>query len=142
MVKRTKEAEHLGAKTYPLTLVFIDDLMVGSGANGYRYNTGIDRLFTTSRHAGGICVLLQQQFKGLSKTARLQASHIALFPVLNDEWQSILESLAGRNGISREKLEQAYRIATAKPFGFLWLDMNAAPNDVFWSSFTKKIVPN
>ena len=31
MVKRTKEAEHLGAKEYPLSLVFIDDLMVGSG---------------------------------------------------------------------------------------------------------------
>ena len=88
-----------------------------------------------------VCILLQQQFKGLSKTARLQANHIALFPVLNDEWTSILESLAGRNGISREKLEQAYRIATAKPFGFLWLDMNAGPSDVFWSSFTKKIVP-
>ena len=116
--------------------------MVGTGSSGYRYNTAVDRLFTTSRHAGGICILLQQQFRGLSKTARLQATHIALFPVLSDEWQSILESLAGRTGIDKLKLEQAYRIAVSKPFGFLWIDMNAAPNDTFWSSFTKKIVPN
>ena len=87
-------------------------------------------------------ILLQQQFKMLGRTARLQLSHVALFPVLSDEWASILESLAGRNGISREKLEQAYRIAVSKPFGFLWLDLTAAPQDVFWSSFSREIVPN
>ena len=31
------------------TLVFIDDLMVGYGSSGYRYNTGIDRLFGLGR---------------------------------------------------------------------------------------------
>ncbi len=117
-------------------------MTVGSGAAaGYRYNTGVDRLFTTSRHSGGVIILLQQAFKGLSRTSRLQLSHLALFPVLSDEWTSIIESLAGRNGINKDKLEQAYKIATAMPYGFLWLDLTAAPQDVFWSSFTKKIVP-
>ncbi len=85
-------------------------------------------------------MLLQQAFKGLSRTSRLQMSHLALFPMLSDEWQGIIESLAGRNGISKEKLTQAYRIATSKPHGFMWVDLTAAPDDVFWSSFTKKIV--
>ena len=31
MVQRTKEAEHIGAKLMPITVIFIDDLMVGSG---------------------------------------------------------------------------------------------------------------
>ncbi len=61
--------------------------------------------------------------------------------MLSDEWAGILESLAGRNGMSREKLEAAARIAWSKPYGFLWLDLQAEPKDVFWSSFTRKIVP-
>ena len=61
MVKRTREAQDQGDAYAPLTLILVDDLMSGSGpSQGYRYNDDILKLFSTSRHSGGVCLLLTQ----------------------------------------------------------------------------------
>ena len=115
--------------------------MTGSGVAGYRYNADIDKLFSTSRHAGGVICLLTQSYRMLSKTARLQATHLGVWAVQQSIWEDIRSELAGRQGMSKEQLEEAWRVATQKPHGFLWIAYNAEPGNKFWSGFTKKLLP-
>ena len=82
MIKRTKEAQDQGDSYMPLTAVFVDDLAAGSGpSEGYRFNDALLKLFTTSRHSGGVCIVLSQSYKPINRGVRLQASHLALFAV-------------------------------------------------------------
>ena len=141
MVKRTREAQDQGDAYAPLTLVLIDDLMSGSGAaQGYRYNDDILKLFSTSRHSGGVCLLLTQSYAMLNRSARLQATHLAIWAVQATQWTQVRDELAGRQGMSRENLEMAWQTATSKPHGFLWIAYNAPQGSTFWSGFTKKLV--
>ena len=140
MVKRTREAQAQGDSFAPLTYLWIDDLMTGSGVAGYRYNADIDKLFSTSRHAGGVICLLTQSYRMLSKTARLQATHLGVWAVQQSMWEDIRSELAGRQGMSKEQLAEAWRVATQKPHGFLWISYNAPLGEKFWSGFSKKLV--
>ena len=140
MVKRTREAQEQGDSVMPLTFLWIDDLMTGTGVAGYRYNSDIDKLFSTSRHAGGVVCLLTQSYRMLSKTARLQATHLGVWAVQQAMWDDIRGELAGRQGMSKEQLESAWRTATQRPHGFLWISYNAPLGEKFWSGFTKKLV--
>ncbi len=127
----------------PLTLILVDDLMSGSGAAaGYRYNEDLLKLFTTSRHSGGVCLLLTQSYRALARGARLQATHLAIWAVQSNEWVAVRDELAGRQGMSREQLDTAWRTATSHPHGFLWISYNAPQGEKFWSGFTKKLVHN
>ena len=105
MVKRTREAQEQGDSVMPLTFLWIDDLMTGSGVAGYRYNSDIDKLFSTSRDAGGVVCLLTQSYRMLSKTARLQATHLGVWAVQQTMWEDIRSELAGRQGMSKEQLD-------------------------------------
>ena len=76
----------------------------------------------------------------LSKTARLQATHLGVWAAQAAMGDEIRGELAGRQGMSKEQLEEAWRVATQKPHGFLWISYNAAPGEKVWSGFTKKLV--
>ena len=89
---------------------------------------------------GGVICLLTQSYRMLSKTARLQATHLGVWAVQQSMWEDIRSELAGRQGMSKEQLEQAWRLATQKPHGFFWISYNAPPGEKFWSGFTKKLV--
>ena len=142
MVKRTREAQDQGDAYSPLTLILVDDLMSGSGpSQGYRYNDDILKLFSTSRHSGGVCLLLTQSYTMLNRSARLQATHLAIWAVQSTQWTQVRDELAGRQGMSKEQLESAWQTATSRPHGFLWIAYNAAPGNKFWSGFTKKLLP-
>ena len=141
MVKRTREAQEQGDSYAPLTLILVDDLMSGSGpSQGYRYNDDILKLFSTSRHSGGVCLLLTQSYTMLNRSARLQATHLAIWAVQSTQWQQVRDELAGRQGMSREQLESAWQTATSRPHGFLWIAYNAEPGNKFWSGYTKKLM--
>ena len=63
MVKRTKEAQDQGDAYAPLTFLLLDDVAAGSGpATGTRYNDDVLKLFTQSRHSGGVVALLTQSY--------------------------------------------------------------------------------
>ena len=142
MVKRTKEAQDQGDSHAPLTFVFLDDLAAGSGpASGTRYNDDVLKLFTQSRHSGGVVCLLTQSYTLLNRSARLQATHLAVWAVQQTQWLQIRDELAGRQGMSREQLDAAWSTATSRPHGFLWINYNAEPGNKFWSGFTKKLLP-
>ena len=57
----------------------------------------------------------------LNRSARLQATHLAIWAVQTTQWQQVRDELAGRQGMSREQLESAWQTATARPHGFLWI---------------------
>ena len=140
MVKRTREAQEQGDTVMPLTYLWVDDLMTGSGAAGYRYNADIDALFSTSRHAGGVVCLLTQSYRMLSRTARLQATHLGVWAVQSTMWEDIKSELAGRQGMRKDQLEEAWRVATQRPHGFLWISYNAPVGEKLWSGFTKRLI--
>ena len=129
-------------KRQPLTFVFLDDLAAGSGpASGTRYNDDVLKLFTQSRHSGGVSALLTLSYTLFIRSARLQATHLAIWAVQTTQWQQVRDELAGRQGMSREQLESAWQTATARPHGFLWIAYNAEPGNKFWSGYTKKLLP-
>ena len=141
MVKRAKEAQDQGDSHAPLTLVLLDDVAAGSGSSGTRYNEDVLRLFTQSRHSGGVILLLTQSYTLLNRSARLQATHIAVWAVQETQWIQIRDEIAGRQGMSKEVLDQCFKTATSKPHGFLWINFNAEPGSKFWSGFTKRLLP-
>ena len=141
MVKRTKEAQDQGDAYAPLTFLLLDDVAAGSGpATGTRYNDDVLRLFTQSRHSGCVVALLTHSYTLLNRSARLQATHLAVWAVQQTQWVQIRDELAGRQGMSREQLEGAWQTATSRPHGFLWISYNAPPGNKFWSGFTKKLL--
>ena len=54
--------------------------------------------------------------------------------------KTIVEELAGRQGMTKEQLESAFQTATAKPHGFLFISYDAPPGEKLWSGFSKKLV--
>ena len=141
MVKRTREAQDEGDSYSPLPLCLVDDLMSGSGAaQGYRHNDDILSLFTTSRHAGGVVLLLTQSYTMLNRSARLSATHLGIWAVQMTQWTQVRDELAGRQGMIRDDLDPAFATATQKPHGFLWLAYNAPVGSKMWSGFTKRLL--
>ena len=139
MVKHTREAQDQGDSHSPLTLVVLDDQV---GVNqGYRYSDDVLKLFTQSRHSGGVCCLLTQSYSQVNRSARLQATHLAIWAVQATQWTQVRAELAGRQGMSRDQLDSAWQTATSHPHGFLWLSYNAEPGNKFWSGYTKKLMP-
>ncbi len=82
---------------------------------------------------------MTQDYKRLSKAARLQATHLGLWAVQEVAKQEIFE-LAGRQGMTNEQLEAAFSVATARPHGFLFIAYNAPAGEKLWSGFSKKLV--
>ena len=83
---------------------------------------------------------MTQAYKMLSKSARLQATHLGLWQVQEVSKKEIFEELAGRQGMTKEQLESAFQTATARPHGFLFIAYNAPPGEKLWSGFSKKLV--
>ena len=53
----------------------------------------------------------------------------------------VISELAGKNNASADDLYEAFRIATAKAHGFLWIRRQAKSQDeILFSEFTKRIV--
>ena len=40
----------------------------------------------------------------------------------------------------KDQLEEAWRTATQRPHGFLWISHNAPVGEKLWSGFTKKLI--
>ena len=141
MVKRTREAQEQGDSVMPVTYLWLDDLMVGSGGvAGYRYNADIVRLFAAGRHSGAIVILMTQSYKMLDKAARLQATHLGLWRVQETQKNEVFEELSGRQGMTKDQLETAFTVATQRPHGFLFISYNAPIGEKLWSGFTKKLI--
>ena len=87
-------------------------------------------------------MFLTQSYTLLNRSARLQATHLAIWAVQQTQWIQVRDELAGRQGMSREQLEGAWQTATSRPHGFLWISYNAPPGNKFWSGFTKKLLSN
>ncbi len=82
---------------------------------------------------------LTESYTMLSRSARLQATHLGVWAVQSTQWQQIRDELAGRQGMSREQLDSAWQTATGRPHGFLWISYDAGAGNNFWSCFTKKL---
>ena len=115
------------------TLIIIDDLLTG-----YKNNKVLEIAFTRSRHWGCNIAILFQVLLGMSTTVRQNLTHVALWTLPKMEFNSAHEEWAGTGGMDPEIFVKAYKLATSKPHGFLWIKLGNQPE--FYSSFTKKLV--
>ena len=138
-MKRTREALDSGAKSMPLTYLYIDDFLGGTsdGGAGYRNNAELDRAFSRGRHSGLVILLLTQSWKGLSTTTRKKCSHLGIWALPRMGFDSVRTELAGRGGLDEGTFLNSYQIATSSKYGFLWIRL--ATGDLY-SSFSKKLV--
>ena len=134
--RRTRLAKEADQKYLPQTFLYIDDMI-----SFMRHSSMLDRLMATSRHIGLNIVLNSQQYVGLSTLQRKSLSCIGIFKVHARELEGVISELAGKNNASADDLYEAFRIATAKAHGFLWIRRQAKSQDeMLFSGFTKRIV--
>ena len=134
--RRTRLAKEAVRKFLPQTFLYIDDMI-----SFMRHSSMLDRLMVTSRHIGLNIVLNSQQYVGLSTLQRKSLSRIGIFTVHARELDGVISELAGKNNASADDLYEAFRIATAKAHGFLWIRRQAKNQDeMLFTGFTKRIV--
>ena len=102
-----------------------------------RWNSQLDHLFATSRHIGINIIMNTQQWVAASTLQRKSVSHLGVFQIHSRESNAVKEEVAGKKD---SDFDEAYREATKKRFGFLWIRLHGMKNEKYWSSFTKRIL--
>ncbi len=74
----------------------------------------------------------------MSPVIRKNFTHVALWVLPKIEFNAAFEEWAGTGGMDPEIFVKAYKLATSKPRGFLWIKLGNSPE--FYSSVTKRIV--
>ena len=129
----TKRGKDANEKHLSMTPLYIDNMITFT-----RWNSQLDYMFATSRHIELNIIINMQQFVGMSTLQRKSLSHIGLFKIHEKEWRAVQEEIAGRQD---NDFAQAYKEATKKNYGFLFIRLQAkSPNEKYWSSFTKRIL--
>ena len=129
LTKRAKDAKD---QYLPQTLLYLDDMITFT-----RWNSQLDHLFATSRHIGINIIMNTQQWVAASTLQRKSVSHLGVFQIHSRESNAVKEEVAGKKD---SDFDEAYREATKKRFGFLWVRLHGMKNEKYWSSFTKRIL--
>ena len=134
--RRTREAQEAEKRLLPQTYVYLDDMI-----SFMRHSSLLDRLMATSKHIGLNICENSQQYVGLSTPQRKSLSGIGIFKINARELEGVIQELAGKNNASADDIYQAWKIATAIPYGFLWVRRQAKSSDeMLFSGFTKRLV--
>lgn len=120
------------------TLIVIDDLAdLRSPAAAQLIST----LFLKARHWGISTILSTQKLRLplVTQAARVNATALFVWRLRNqaDLWDGVMYEVSAL--ADKEKIYAAYRAATDKPFGFLYVKLNSQDIDeMFFSGFTSK----
>jgi Poxvirus A32 protein len=99
-------------------------------------------LATRGRHLNCSFVASVQKFNMVSMPIRVNCRNLCVWRLRNGkELALLLEELSGR--YSSAEILELYRHATDKPFGFLFVRLDARdPKDLFWSNFEARLSIN
>jgi hypothetical protein len=114
---------------------FADDPSVVRRAGGI-----LNSFFVRGRHANISTFLLTQKLRALDNMIRINATAFFCFRLRNrKDLEAFVEETSAL--LPRRTVEELYQRATAKPFGFLYVDLMAKTIEtMFYSSFDSRLV--
>ncbi len=135
-----KVAEHMKSKGFTKiyqVLIIVDDF--ADDASFSRHSKLLHALFTRGRHSFISTIVSTQKYRAISNTIRVNATNLYVFRLRNGgDLESLIEEL---NALTDKKtLLQLYNLATAEPFSFLFIKLNAKKlNDMFYIRYEKRL---
>ena len=100
------------------------------------------RVFIQGRHYNISCFVMTQSYMRIPRSARIQATHLALFPSKQTELERVYKEHGPKEISKRDFLELCNYAVTATddcPFPFLYVDVFAKPDDRFRKNYTEKL---
>jgi hypothetical protein len=128
--------EHKAKKGYGVCIVIDDFADMPSVVRGGLLSS----LFIRGRHANISTFVLTQRYRALDPAIRINATALYFFRSRNGK---DLEAMIEENSAlaHRKDIEALYRKATAKHYGFLYIDLQAKDLDhMFYSSFDSRLM--
>ena len=125
-------------KTEPSILIIINDFSAEPEMT--KNNRLVNRLYTRGRHARISTITSVHRIRSVvNPIVRAQCTAIFMFrQKAFFELQNFLEENSATVG--KDILEKVYRIATAQPYQFLYIDLRATdPNEMFFIGFQQRI---
>ena len=103
----------------------------------------VDSLFVKGRHFNVSVILSTQKLKLplISPCVRVNCTAVFAFRLRNqsDLWEGLIYEYSAL--VSKEKLYKAYKLATAIPYNFLYINLLAKDIDnMFYSGFSKRFI--
>ena len=140
---QTKLAEHMKAKGYTKIyqiLIVIDDFADDSSFS--RHSKLLHALFTRGRHSMISTIVSTQKYRAISNIIRVNATNLYVFRLRNagdlDAWVEECSAIA-----DKKTLLELYNLATAEPYSFLFIKLNAKKvDDMFYIRFDKRLELN
>ena len=137
---QTKLAEHMKSQGYKnifQILIVIDDFADDTSFS--RHSKLLHALFTRGRHSMISTIVSTQKYRAISNIIRVNATNLYVFRLRNagdlDAWVEECSAVA-----DKKTLLQLYQIATAEPYSFLFIKLNAKKvQDMFYIRFDKRL---
>lgn len=137
---QTKLAEHMKAKGYTKIyqiLIVIDDF--ADDPTFSRHSKLLHALFTRGRHSMISTIVSTQKYRAISNIIRVNATNLYVFRLRNagdlDAWIEECSAIA-----DKKTLLELYNLATAEPYSFLFIKLNAKKvDDMFYIRFDKRL---
>jgi hypothetical protein len=136
---QTKLAEHMKSKGYTKIfqiLIVIDDFADDTSFS--RHSKLLHALFTRGRHSMISTIVSTQKYRAISNIIRVNATNLYIFRLRNaGDLEAWIEECSAIT--EKKTLLELYHIATAEPYSFLFIKLNAKKvNDMFYVRFDKK----
>jgi len=135
-----KLAEHMKTKGYTKIfqiLIIVDDF--ADDPSFSRHSKLLHALFTRGRHSMISTIVSTQKYRAISNIIRVNATNLYVFRLRNGgDLEALIDEL---NALTDKKtLLQLYNMATAEPYSFLFIKLNAKKlNDMFYVRYEKKL---
>ncbi len=135
-----KLAEHMKTKGYTKIfqiLIIVDDF--ADDPSFSRHSKLLHALFTRGRHSMISTIVSTQKYRAISNIIRVNATNLYVFRLRNGgDLEALIDEL---NALTDKKtLLQLYNMATAEPYSFLFIELNAKKlKDMFYVRYEKKL---
>lgn len=119
-------------------LIIVDDFADSSEFS--RRSTLLHSLFTRGRHSGISTIVSTQKFASIHPIIRVNATELFVFRLRNyQDLSMFIDEVSGL--VDKKTLNKIYLTATAEPYSFLYVKLNAKTlDDTFFIKYNKKII--
>ena len=135
-----KVAEHMKSKGFTKiyqVLIVVDDF--ADNTDFSRHSKLLHALFTRGRHSFISTIVSTQKYRAISNIIRVNATNLYVFRLRNGgDLEALLEELSAL--ADKKTILQLYNMATAEPYSFLFIKLNAKTlKDMFYIRYEKKL---
>ena len=136
MQLQKENIEKYGAGNSPLVCIILDDCVAD---RSFINSNEFFEIFMKNRHYNFTVVLASQQYKSISKKARLQANNVIFFKSPDSETEHLVYDFCPP-AYSRQKFMQLIKFATDDEYSFLYINMKAPWKERFRKNFSEIIL--